>query len=311
MKKKRTKWENYCDFVAGCFGGACGVLVGHPLDTIKTWQQASNTSVPSAMRQIYLRNNGLNGFYRGMFFPFVTTGAINSILFGIYGNHLRQLRHVCHSDYQREQLEYQNMFVAGSIAGFAQSFIACPIELIKVRLQTHCFYNEYVYGMRRTPWGMFRKIVQTDGISGIYRGLVPMMCRDVFPYGIYMLVYRQTVDYLNTTEFVRKRQERRLLKESGNVDFLVTTLAGAWAGILSWVCVIPFDVVKTIMQAEENRQYRNIRHCLVKNYKLYGLRRLFRGSWMLVVRAIPFNAATFLGYEYALEWCHKLNDSYI
>lgn len=72
-----------------------------------------------------------------MFFPFISTGAINSLLFGIYGNHLRQLRKVCHSDYQREQLEYHNMFMAGSVAGFVQSFIACPMELIKVRLQTH------------------------------------------------------------------------------------------------------------------------------------------------------------------------------
>jgi len=71
-----------------------------------------------------------------MFFPFISTGAINSLLFGIYGNHLRQLRKVCHSDYQREQLEYHNMFLAGSVAGFVQSFIACPMELIKVRLQT-------------------------------------------------------------------------------------------------------------------------------------------------------------------------------
>lgn len=71
-----------------------------------------------------------------MFFPLISTGAINSLLFGIYGNHLRQLRKVCHSDYQREQLEYHNMFMAGSVAGFIQSFIACPMELIKVRLQT-------------------------------------------------------------------------------------------------------------------------------------------------------------------------------
>lgn len=72
-----------------------------------------------------------------MFFPLVTTGAINSILFGVYGNHLRTLRRVCHSDYQREQLEYQHLFIAGSMAGFVQSFFACPVELIKVRLQTH------------------------------------------------------------------------------------------------------------------------------------------------------------------------------
>ncbi|KAM7361626.1 solute carrier family 25 member 45 [Cochliomyia hominivorax] len=297
--------ELYCDFMAGCFGGACGVLIAHPLDTIKTWQQASNTSVPTATQQIFKRNKGINGFYRGMFFPFVTTGAINSILFGVYGNHLRQLRMVCHSDYQREQLEDKNIFVAGSVAGFVQSFIACPIELIKVRLQTQHYYSDYVYGKRRTTYGTFKKILQNDGISGLYRGLIPMMCRDVFPYGIYMLVYRDTTNYVDQTEFVQNR--RRLRKEDdAKVDFIVTTLAGAWAGILSWVCVIPFDVVKTIMQAEESSQYRNIWHCLSKNFRRYGWRRLFRGSWMLVVRAIPFNAATFVGYEYALEWCHKV-----
>jgi len=40
--------------------GACGVLVAHPLDTIKTWQQASNTSVLTAVQQIYTRNNGVS-----------------------------------------------------------------------------------------------------------------------------------------------------------------------------------------------------------------------------------------------------------
>ncbi|TMW54301.1 hypothetical protein DOY81_000574 [Sarcophaga bullata] len=296
--------EIYCDFLAGCYGGACGVLIAHPLDTIKTWQQASNTSVPTAIKQIYKRNRGINGFYRGMFFPFVTTGAINSILFGVYGNHLRQLRNVCHSDYQRLQLEDKNMFVAGSVAGFVQSFIACPIELIKVRLQTQHFYSDYVYGKRRTTFSTFKNIIHTDGISGLYRGLIPMMCRDVFPYGIYMLVYERSTTYLDQTDFVQYR--RRLYKDDETkVDFVVTTLAGAWAGVLSWVCVIPFDVVKTIMQAEESSQYRNIWHCLSKNFKRYGWRRLFRGSWMLVVRAIPFNAATFVGYEYALDWCHK------
>lgn len=40
--------------------GACGVLVAHPLDTIKTWQQASNTSVLTAVQQIYSRNNGVS-----------------------------------------------------------------------------------------------------------------------------------------------------------------------------------------------------------------------------------------------------------
>ena len=26
---------SYCDFVAGCVGGSAGIIVGHPLDTLK------------------------------------------------------------------------------------------------------------------------------------------------------------------------------------------------------------------------------------------------------------------------------------
>ncbi|XP_055849523.1 solute carrier family 25 member 45 isoform X2 [Episyrphus balteatus] len=239
----------------------------------------------------------------GMFFPFVTTGAINSVLFGIYGNHMRQLRAVCHSDYQREQLEYRHMFVAGSIAGFVQSFIACPIELIKVRLQTHNYYNEYILGQKRTPFKLFKRIWKSEGIAGLYRGLLPMMCRDVFPYGIYMITYRLTMEQLDKAEFMKRRKQRLYKDGTPKVDIFITTLAGAFAGILSWVCVIPFDVVKTIMQAEENARYKSITHCIKTNFKRYGWRSLFRGSWMLVVRAIPVNAVTFLGYEYALQWC--------
>lgn len=90
-----------------------------------------------------------------------------------------------------------------------------------------------------------------------------------------MLVYQHTTQFLEKTEFFRQRRQSNynyLIDQETNpgnsFDFWVTTLAGAWAGILSWVCVIPFDVVKTIMQAEENRNHRSIRHCLVHNYRV-------------------------------------------
>lgn len=87
---------DYCDFIAGCFGGdyccyllyehiklklrfydrfywikisilygsvcfvgACGVLIGHPLNTIKTWQQATNSRIGTSMYEIIVRNNGV------------------------------------------------------------------------------------------------------------------------------------------------------------------------------------------------------------------------------------------------------------
>ncbi|KAL5290415.1 SLC25A45 family protein [Megaselia abdita] len=238
-----------------------------------------------------------------MLFPLLTTGGINSILFGVYGNHLRQLQRTCHSDLQRKQLEDNHIFAAGSLAGFVQSFIACPFEIVKIRLQTHHYYNKYLIGQRRTFYGTFAKILRNDGVIGLYRGLVPMMFRDVLPYGIYMLVYKKAIQFLENDDFIRKCRRHYRTKDSDPVDMVVTTLAGAFAGILSWVCVIPFDTVKTLMQAERTVKYISIRQCVTVNVKDYGWRCLFRGGYMLVIRAIPVNAATFLGYEYGLSWC--------
>lgn len=55
------------------------------------------------------------------------------------------------------------------------------------------------------------------------------------------------------------------------------------------------------------RQRRLVNVCVIFYIlQKYGWKILFRGSWMLVMRAIPINAATFVGYEYALDRCHYL-----
>lgn len=78
----------------------------------------------------------LIGFFRGMMFPLLTSGTLNSILFGVYGNELRRLQSICANDAERKKTWRQHVFIAGSEAGFIQSFLACPVELVKVRLQT-------------------------------------------------------------------------------------------------------------------------------------------------------------------------------
>lgn len=41
------------------FAGALGSLVGHPLDTIKTWQQYGNRRIRKSMYDIIIHNNGV------------------------------------------------------------------------------------------------------------------------------------------------------------------------------------------------------------------------------------------------------------
>lgn len=129
-------------------------------------------------------------------------------------------------------------------------------------------YNKYLIGKNRTFYGTFRKILRNDGVVGLYRGLLPMMLRDVLPYGIYMLVYKKTINYLDNDDFIRQCRVYYRSKDSDPVTMVVTTLAGAFAGVFSWVCVIPFDVVKTLMQAERTVNYISIRQCITVNVKV-------------------------------------------
>lgn len=143
-----------------------------------------------------------------MMFPVMTSGILNSVLFGVYGNELQRLNSLCANNAERERKWRQHVFIAGSEAGFIYSFLACPIELIKIRLQTqNCTYP--------MPWSSFRtnhvalrsslfsiwahvidytdyqknankprgavpcikRIYHNEGIFGFYRGLAPMICR--------------------------------------------------------------------------------------------------------------------------------------
>ncbi|XP_058457707.1 solute carrier family 25 member 45 [Malaya genurostris] len=286
-----------CDYISGCFAGACGVLVGHPLDTIKTWQQFSNNRISTSIYNIITGHNGLRGFYKGMFFPFVTSGALNSVVFAVYGDQLRTLQRRCRSNRERERLLRTHVMYAGSVAGATQVFLACPVEVVKVRLQTLQYIGH--------PWLCSRDIMLREGIWGMYRGFTPMMCRDVLPYGIYMLVYEYMMGIEERLHRMNRNRKTWTTIESSHEASLIAT-AGAMAGVISWMFVVPFDVVKTVMQSETDPTvHKNMMHCFRRLVQRHGWKSLFRGSSMIIARAAPVNSATFLGYEWCLRQCHK------
>ena len=55
------------------------------MDTVKVLQQAGSTS--SIMRVMFdtAKQEGARGFFKGMLYPVITAGAINSVFFGVYG----------------------------------------------------------------------------------------------------------------------------------------------------------------------------------------------------------------------------------
>ena len=90
-----------------------------------------------------------HGFFRGLGFPFVTYGLVNSIFFGVYGNTLKFLEASGNG-----KTKYFNVYLAGCIGGATQLVVACPVDVIKVILQAQLpngkffcfvFYVKFVF----------------------------------------------------------------------------------------------------------------------------------------------------------------------
>lgn len=148
--------------------------------------------------------------------------------------------------------------------------------------------------MTRGALVCIKRIYQKEGFFGFYRGWAPMLCRyvdtlmlvvcatlsivifysmncsDVLPYGIYMLSYEYMIRVLDDVTWINaKRREHKCKSHKSFVcpnnncftEMCVTTAAGSVAGLLSWMFVIPFDVMKTIMQSQSDpNKYPKMRH---------------------------------------------------
>uniref|UniRef100_A0A0P4VTS2 Mitochondrial carrier protein n=1 Tax=Scylla olivacea TaxID=85551 RepID=A0A0P4VTS2_SCYOL len=88
-----------------------------------------------------------------------------------------------------------------------------------------------------------------------------------------------------------------------NANAGVLIFCGGMAGVLSWASILPLDVVKSRLQADNSRnpQYKGMVDCLIKSYKADGLSVFGRGFTMMSVRAFPTNGAIFLGYVTSLN----------
>lgn len=72
---------------------------------------------------------------RGLSFPLVSYGFINCIYFGVYGNTLKFIKTRRRST-SSSRSDALDLVAAGVVAGLAQLTVACPVDAVKVILQS-------------------------------------------------------------------------------------------------------------------------------------------------------------------------------
>lgn len=249
--------------------------------------------------QIFKKDGPL-GFYKGTLTPLLGVGACVSIQFGVVESVKRQfasmnaraagsnsssaLSGVGPSAFP---LTKSQLYAAGVAAGVSNSFVAGPVEHIRIRLQTQStkLYNG--------PLDCARKITQSSGLSGLFKGMVPTLIREGHGMGMYFLVYEAVVGYK-----LRKDNLSR-----AELPSLWAMLGGAVSGPTLWVMVYPMDVIKSRLQTDalspSQRQYKGTLDCAKQIFAQAGWKGFFRGLIPTLARAPISNAATFVTYEWA------------
>ena len=107
-----------------------------------------------------------HGFFRGLGFPLVSYGVVNSIFFGVYGNTLRQLSGVGGGGGGGggRRPGYGHVFLAGCVAGSAQLVVACPVDVVKVVLQSQLGAGTSAYTQQQ--WQRVRQHIHSSSDSG-------------------------------------------------------------------------------------------------------------------------------------------------
>lgn len=183
---------------------------------------------------------------------------------------------------------------AGFFSAIPMTLITAPFERVKVLLQ--------IQGQKTLAPGekpkysggldVVRQLYKEGGIRSVYRGSVMTLARDGPGSAAYFASYEYTKRLLSPKDAEGK--------PTGELSLPAVLAAGGAAGIAMWIPVFPVDTIKSRLQSAEGRP--TISGTISGLYRNGGLKAFFPGIGPAMLRAVPANAATFLGYELAMKF---------
>ena len=250
-------WQ-WSTFVAGFVGGAAGLLVGQPLDTVKVILQqryagsdnegeeaallATDREASSGVWALLVERP--TSAFAGLVPPLLSLGFMNAILFWAFAATTLIIAPT------QGQRPLALSFVAGCVAGLAGCIVSIPTEYLKVRQQVRASLRtddaeQYDRDTEDDDLASTREIRSTTRksilrkwsrtVSRVWRfGGLATILRDTIGYGVWFLTY----DAVLAAVGVRRREHAAYV-----------LLAGGAAGVAGWGVIYPLDTVKTRQQA--------------------------------------------------------------
>lgn len=235
-----------------------------------------------------------------MTYPLIGQAAINAVVFGVESMVYGRL-----NNENESQLSIKKSTLAGMCAGTVQTVIACPMELVKIKMQNqsigqpHVSWTMMKLGRRlsipksklfkdyRGPLELTQDILRKEGIRGLFRGWWLTLFREIPQYGIYFGSY----------SWIRIKFAALTNTSPENLGVLHLSLAGGITGVITWSWY-PVDVIKSRFQYDgvindKSMKYQGIIDCIKKSYKSEGIGVFVKGLQPTLISGFLNGLATF------------------
>ena len=249
-----------------------------------------------------IRADGFLGLYRGISAPLVGAAAETSSLFFFerIGRETVYASGLCSRD---RALPLPALWFTGAFSGTFTSFVLTPIELVKCKIQVPATSTAANGTAQQVPGVMsvIRGIYKHDGLRGFWHGQMGTFLREAGGCAAWFGFKETTTKLfylLNERDVVTQTEKDALRTEA--LPLWQQAVAGASAGMSYNFLFFPADTIKSRMQTTAiggTSQKRTFMQEGKALWHQHGLRGLYRGCGITVLRSAPSSAFIFMVYD--------------
>ena len=219
--------ESLITFISGASYGLTTVIIGQPLDTLKTRMQGmSSSSATHIVKELYSKE-GLKGLYRGGLSLLVGGSFMRSAQFGVSAKAREVLEKNNFPRYTFMNID-SNVLLAGISGGVGRAIVEIPTDFLKIRRQ-----------------------VQKDNKTKMNFALIKKNILDgsMITFGRNTILFASFIVYVDLAKQACSAGMIPTFLCNEDSTNLTPFAKGALCSNLAWLSCWPFDVIKTQRQS--------------------------------------------------------------
>ncbi|CAD6886611.1 unnamed protein product [Tilletia laevis] len=311
---------SYQGYLAGTASGLTKLVVGHPFDSVKVRMQCSPPGTYSgpwhAFRSL-VKNESVLSLYKGASPPAVGWAITDAVLLGsLHQYRVIFARWSGTGEGTGKPLPLQYHGLAGLLAGWTNSFVTSPIELLKTKLQMQTQRVSL-----HLPGRGASASVGTAATAPQFKGPIDCAAQIVRAHGVLgmwhalpaTLLFRSSFAVMWVSYDIIQRGFTQLRGTPFEMSTGVQTfLAGGLGAEFYWLTALPADNIKNRMMGDDlyKPKYPTMKSCAIAIWNEPGpkastvarIRNFYTGLAPCLLRAFPTNAAAILAFETTMRF---------